>query len=422
MTTPDRRTFLEISGATGVAALTGLAGCSQSGGEQSDGQSGSSTSTTTGGGGSDPITIVATLPMTGAFSSLADSLKRGYRLGVQKMSADEPLGREVEFLYEDDESDPRKAKNKLDRLISNNDVDVILSSITNLLIPVQVRVAEQEEIPYIAVAQAFEKLHVDNDTKWLFSAFPQSRDVAATTRDVLDGIPEGERPQRVGVWQPNGSWGPEMAETWKNTLSEAGYDIVLHETHQANAKDFSTLIEKTKSAGVEALLGVPNPIGGITAMKQINSADYTPKFLEFPRGADTRSWNTALGDGGQHVCMSPGWAPGLTGNGNAELRESYRANYDLPDGQTLPVTVGYAYNAAQTAQQAVESAGSTDNEELQAALRDGTFHTVIGDFGFDDVGRPTGMTAVMGQWQDGNQHLVYPKTDGDAYRDLVYPL
>lgn len=417
MTNAHRRRFLKLSGAAGATALTGLAGCNGGGGTDT---SSSSTSTSTSGGSSEPITIAATVPLTGQFASVGEDLKHGYELGAQRMNDAGVLDREVELILQDDESDAQTVRDQLNKMLSNNDVDMIWSTFADLLIGSQIQIAEQKQIPLIAIAQSNSKLHTDNDTKWLFSPFPQTDDHVASTKAVLDGIPESERPNTVAIWEANEAWSVAMGDAWESALS-GDYDVVLHEKHSVAAKDFSTLIEKTKSAGAEALLGSPTPVGGITAMKQIRDADYTPKFLEFVRAADTRSWHTALGDVGRHVCMSPGWVPGLTGNGNEELTQNYVDQYDVPEGQTLPVMVGASYNATQVAQQALEAAGTTDKADVQSALRNGTFQTVVSEFGFDDVGIPTNFTAPMGQWIDANQHLVYPETDGEEYRDLVYP-
>ena len=46
----------------------------------------------------------------------------------------------------------------------------------------------------------------------------------------------------------------------------------------------------------------------------------------------------------------------------------------------------FAYAYMQILQQAVESAKSIDDEKLAAALREGTFHTIVGDIKFGSNG------------------------------------
>ena len=51
----------------------------------------------------------------------------------------------------------------------------------------------------------------------------------------------------------------------------------------------------------------------------------------------------------------------------------------------------YAYAAVQAWAQAVRAAGSTDGKAVAAALRGGTFDTIVGRFGFDAKGDVTGI-------------------------------
>lgn len=418
MPSSKRRAFLKASGAAGVATLTGFAGCTvgnSSGGGNGSGGNGSST-----GGGSDPITIAATIPKTGKFSSIGGDLLRGYKLGVDRMNDNDVLGRKVNLIVKDDQSDAQTVRKQLSQILSNNDVDMIWSTFSSLLVGNDVQVAEQNEIPLLTVATANGNLHTENETKWVFSPFPKTRDHVKSTKNVLNTIPKNNRPSRVGLWVPNSDWSVAMADAWEQTLSNAGYDVVLREKHQEGASDFSTLISKTQSANVEVLLGTETPGGGITAMKQLTSSNYTPKFIQFVRAADTSGWNSGLGKKGRYVCMEPGWVPGLTGNGNAKFKQRYEKKYSLGSNETIPVLAGAGYNATQTAEQALKSGGSTDKSKVQKALRNGTFKTVCGTFSFAKYGRPKNFTSPVGQWLEGNQHLVYPESDGEEYRDLVY--
>jgi branched-chain amino acid transport system substrate-binding protein len=146
-------------------------------------------------------------------------------------------------------------------------------------------------------------------------------------------------------------------------------------------------------------------------------------MLKFVRGADPSAWWSALGDAGAYALMCPGWVPGLTGNGNQRLREAYTSEYET-ESQYMPVNVGGSYNLTQVALQAVQAAGSTAAGDIQSALREETFQTVIGEFGFEDNGLPAegDLTAPTGQWWDGAQRLAYPNTDSERALDFRYPI
>ncbi|MCD2201743.1 ABC transporter substrate-binding protein, partial [Halobacterium sp. KA-4] len=348
MPRPRRRSFIKTSGAAAVAGITGLAGCS--GGNGNGTQSGT---TGTGGSGSDTYTIASTLPETGAFSPLYQDLKRGYEMGVARVNANGGVhGKEVELIVKDDESDPRVLREKLTQMISNNDVDMIWGSFGGVLVTSMVAIAEREQIPLISVTFGETKLPEERGYEWSCFPFPNSRQHAESTTAVLQMIPEDERPTRIGQWVPNTNWSIEQANYWEQALTDAGFEMVFREKHQLHASDFSSLISKSESAGVEALLGTPAPDGGITAMKQINESTFTPSYIQFVRAADTSGWWNALGEAGRDVIMAPGWVPGQTGNGTEELLQTYYERYDVPKDDLPAVMTGASYNLTQVFEQA----------------------------------------------------------------------
>ncbi|MFB6250388.1 MAG: ABC transporter substrate-binding protein [Halobellus sp.] len=425
-----RRTYLKGAGAAGTVAITGLAGCTL-GGDGGDGDTATDTTesdgtgtdtgtgTTQSGGDTTPLVVAATVPETGAFSSVGQDLRRGYELGADRMRQN--LDRDVELIIRDDESDAQTLREQLQAIVSNNDVNMIWGSFSSLLVTAGSAFAENQNLPFLGIAFAYEAPHNNSNYEWTYAPFPKSRHVADATLGNLQLIPEENRPSIVGIWEPNSGWGKEQADYWEQTLSEAGYDIALRETFEIGSSDFSTLISQSQSAGVEVLLSNPTPGGAITSVNQMQSNGWAPKVLKYVRGADPTAWWSALGQAGEYAEMCPGWVPGLTGNGNAQLRESYLSTYDT-DNQFLPVLVGGSYNLTQTAEQAVAAAGTVAPDDVQSALRNTEFQTVIGNFNFQDNGIPTGLTAPVGQWWDGAQRLVYPDTDSDRALEFKYPI
>lgn len=397
-----RRSYLK--GTAGAAAMASLAGCAFGGG---------------GGGSDDTLTIAGTVPETGAFSSLGQDLRRGYELGQAQMN--EQLDRDVELILQDDESDAQTLRQNLQEMTSNNDVNMIWGSFSSLLVTAGSAFAENQGLPFLGIAFAYEEPHRNDNYEWTFAPFPKSRDVARSTLGNLELIPEADRPTNIGIWEPNSGWGAEQAQYWDDVLSEAGYDVVMREVFELGSSDFSTLISQAQSNEVEVLLSNPTPPGAITSVNQMSDSNWAPKMLKFVRGADPTAWWSALGQDGAYALMCPGWVPGLTGNGNTQLRESYMSAYDT-ENEYLPVLVGGSYNLTQTAEQAVAAAGSVTPEEVRDAMRDTEFSTVIGDFTFQENGIPEGLTAPVGQWWDGAQRLAYPDTDAEQSLDFKYPI
>jgi branched-chain amino acid transport system substrate-binding protein len=68
------------------------------------------------------------LPYTGTFAALGTAIENGFRLHVQEQGG-KLAGREIEFVKVDDESDPAKATDNVNKLIKRDNVDVLVGTV-----------------------------------------------------------------------------------------------------------------------------------------------------------------------------------------------------------------------------------------------------------------------------------------------------
>jgi branched-chain amino acid transport system substrate-binding protein len=68
------------------------------------------------------------LPYTGTFAALGNAIENGFRLHVAEQGG-KLGGREIEFVKVDDESDPSKATDNVNKLIKRDNVDVLIGSV-----------------------------------------------------------------------------------------------------------------------------------------------------------------------------------------------------------------------------------------------------------------------------------------------------
>ena len=68
------------------------------------------------------------LPYTGTFAALGNAIENGFRLHIAEQGG-KLAGREIEFVKVDDESDPSKATDNVNKLIKRDNVDVLIGSV-----------------------------------------------------------------------------------------------------------------------------------------------------------------------------------------------------------------------------------------------------------------------------------------------------
>ncbi len=74
------------------------------------------------------IKVGLMLPYTGTFAALGNAIENGFRLHVMEHGG-KLEGREVEFVKVDDESDPAKATDNVNKLIKRDNVDVLIGTV-----------------------------------------------------------------------------------------------------------------------------------------------------------------------------------------------------------------------------------------------------------------------------------------------------
>jgi len=75
-----------------------------------------------------PIKVGLMLPATGTFAALGDAIEKGFRLHVEEQGG-KLGGREIQYFKVDDESDPSKATDNVNKLIKRDQVDVIVGTV-----------------------------------------------------------------------------------------------------------------------------------------------------------------------------------------------------------------------------------------------------------------------------------------------------
>lgn len=75
-----------------------------------------------------PIKVGLMLPATGTFAALGDAIEKGFKLYVDEQGG-KLAGRSIQYFKVDDESDPAKATDNVNKLIKRDQVDVVVGTV-----------------------------------------------------------------------------------------------------------------------------------------------------------------------------------------------------------------------------------------------------------------------------------------------------
>ena len=75
-----------------------------------------------------PLKVGLMLPATGTFAALGDMIEKGFKLYVDEQGG-KLGGRTIQYFKVDDESEPSKATDNVNKLIKRDNVDVIIGTV-----------------------------------------------------------------------------------------------------------------------------------------------------------------------------------------------------------------------------------------------------------------------------------------------------
>lgn len=118
------------------------------------------------------IKIGLMLPYTGTYAPLGVAIENGFRLALQEAGG-KFGGREIEFFKVDDESEPAKATDNVNRLVNRDRVDVVLGTVHSGVAAAMIRVTRESGtlhiIPNAGVGVATGALCAPNIVRTSFS-------------------------------------------------------------------------------------------------------------------------------------------------------------------------------------------------------------------------------------------------------------
>jgi branched-chain amino acid transport system substrate-binding protein len=89
-----------------------------------------------------PLKVGLMLPATGTFAALGDAIEKGFKLYVQEQGG-KLGGREIQYFKVDDESEPSKATDNVNKLVKRDQVDVLVGTVHSGVALAMARVAKE---------------------------------------------------------------------------------------------------------------------------------------------------------------------------------------------------------------------------------------------------------------------------------------
>jgi branched-chain amino acid transport system substrate-binding protein len=383
-----------------LGVVAGAAGCGSGDGGGS------------GGGGDDEIVIGATIPLTGAFAAFGAQEKIADQMVVDEVNAKGGITvdgkkKKVKLVILDSKSDPNTTTSQARTLATQNHAVGFFGTIAPPLVIPLSSISDQLKIPmtHHTPIQAWLGGRKEG-WKYSWDVFFNEPQMTTTQFKAAD---ETQTNKKVVLFTDTDPDGIVMGDLWTKTAPTLGYQVVAHEKFPEGTTDFSSYIRDAQKNEAEVLIAQMIPPDAIALWKQMKAAGYQPKVAVCEKCAYNSGWGKALGDVSNGTLVADVWSPAF-GYPDAD---KILATKDQVGGTVNPGVSGIAvsYTCGKVLLDAIEKAGSTDPDKINAALAatDGTY--AVGPVKFTDQ-HYSAVKAVQTQWQDGATGIVWPKVDG----------
>jgi branched-chain amino acid transport system substrate-binding protein len=391
-----------------LAVVTALAACG--GSSSSSSKSGSTNASSN---SSSPITIGASLSLTGDFASDGQAFQKGYELWADQQNANGGLmGHKVQLKILNDASSPAQVVSNYQKLIGSDKVQFVFGPFSTLLTLPSARVAARYGYAFIEGAGGGPAVF-GSGLHNVFDVSVPVKDDLVTFADWIASMPAGQRPKTAAYATVNDPFTQPQIPVAQNILQGAGVKTVSSKVFPAEVTDFTPIA--TQLASTKADIAVVGSVDVPTVSAFVHSfiqQHYNPKAFIATAGPDQgAAFVKAVGAGNQNGIFVPnGWFPGFQKADSQEMVKAYVAKYGgSPNDINADVAEGYS--VGQVLAQAVAGTKSLDNGKVISYLHSGvTLDSVQGPVKFDALGQNTVLKALTFQWQQADYAQTLPMT------------
>ena len=410
--------------AVGAVALSVgvLAACSSSGSSSST----SSTSTNTSSSSSSPaanntpITIGASLSLSGDFSTDGTAYQKGYELWAADVNkAGGIMGRQVKLTILNDNSDSNQVVTNYETLINSDHVDLTFGPFSSLLTTPAAAVAARNGYAFVEGAGGAPTVFDTASNEADHNIFDVSLPIADEFQpfiNYIESLPASTRDSLTAAYpSAQDPFATPPVSLAQKELQAAGVKTVYSNTFPEEVADYKGPADQVASKNPDIVILGSTDVPTVQAfMQAFEQQHFTPKMFLAAAGPDQgSSFTSAVGAGNANGMMVPNtWYGGFKDASSQKMVAEYVAKYG-GNASGVNADVAEAYSVGQVVSAAITATGGTDNAKIIAYLHSGvTLSTVQGNVKFDSLGENALADAFIFQWQNTGTNFVqvFPST------------
>ena len=351
----------------------------------------------------------------------------------------------VKLVILDDQSSDTVSLNNYQTLLSTYHANVLMGQLGTIDDTVAANFATKNQVPiigpyYLSSAKTCATPACTN--AWTFGTFHNETNEAHVFLNWFKTVdpPSSSHPVTIAFFEETDDSAQANYAAGSAYAQQLGYTICTCSDTSFTAgstSEMQTFLSAAKSAGADAVFGLPTPSDAVLMINTAKQIGYQPKAWLLTRGTAVAPFAlTSLGGLGNltsGVMSAFPWEPNLPyvanllGHNitNAQIVQQYEQAFGHP-----PLLEGVYYTGAVVAADAISQANNLSNIAIREALRTHTYQTFMGTMSFTPGGQwiQSDQYMLLMQWQIipfGNSTLpvlqILEPTNVASTNYIIYP-
>jgi len=314
----------------------------------------------------------------------------------------------VEVVEYDDRSNSEEAVRAVERLITQDKVDLLFPPWGTGLNLAVGPVFNKYGYPQLAFSA------VTDRAPDLVKRWPNSFWLLGTSTQYVDALTgllkkmrdDGKIGPNIAMISIADGFGIDLSQAARKGFAAAGFKLAYDKSYPIGTQDLSPLIGEAQRSGADTFVAFSYPPDTMALTEQSKVASYAPKVMFLGVGVGFPMYPQRFGANVEGIMSLGGWS-----KDNASTAAYAKKHEEMfkrgPDRWGSQV----GYSSLQMLEQAIEKVGKIDRPAIIKELQTGTFDTVLGKVRLVDNMMKDNFW-LIGQWQSGFFVGVAPQRAG----------
>ena len=377
--------------------------------------------------GAAAIKIGFGMALTGPLAVNGQQALLGTQIWAEEVNAKGGLlGRQVQIIYYDDQSNPSTIPGIYTKLLDVDKVDLVLSGYATNMIAPAIPVVMQKNKVFVSLfgLDANSEFHYPRYFSFIPTAGPNPKQTISEGFFQVAAA-QNPKPQTVAIAAEDAEFSRNAAEGARANAKQYGFKVIYDKTYPPNSTDYSPIIRAIQAANADLVVVCSYPLSSVGMLLSANELGLKPKMFGGAMvGLQATAIKAKLKSHLNGVVNYDNWVPSQKMMAPAaDFFKKYQARAPALGIDPLGYYLGgWGYARMQLLADAVTGTKSLDDAKLTDYLRSHEFNTIMIDgVKFGKNGEWIKARQLQVQYHDLTDSADLETWRGMSYQTVVTP-